>query len=277
MLRPEHQRQLAILTRVEAGTLSPAQAAQVLGCSARHLRRLRVRFRNDGPAAVVHGNQGRPAANRLPGAVVARIRALAGPGGPYHDSNASHLHALLAEREGIVLGRSTLDRLLKQERLRRPRRERPAPIRRRRERRSAEGLLVQVDGSFHAWLEDRGPKLCLLGAIDDATGRVLDARFRPTEDQAGYLALLRALCTTYGLPAAIYHDRHTILRSPKRPDLDDELAGTPPMSQVQRILHDLGIEAIAAHSPQAKGRIERLWGTFQDRLVKELRLADIAT
>jgi hypothetical protein len=138
-------------------------------------------------------------------------------------------------------------------------------------------MLVQVDGSPHAWLESRGPRLCLLGAIDDATGTVLYAHFRPTEDQVGYLLLFRTLCQTYGRPVAVYHDRHTILLSPKRPDLDDELAGTPPQSQVQRLLAELGIEAIPAHSPQAKGRIERLWGTFQDRLTKELRVAGVAT
>jgi hypothetical protein len=138
-------------------------------------------------------------------------------------------------------------------------------------------MRVQVDGSPHDWLEGRGPRLCLLGAIDDATGQALCGQFRPTEDQAGYLLLFRELCTRYGRPLAVYHDRHTILVSPKRPDLEDELAGAPPQSQIQRLLTELGIEAIPAYSPQAKGRIERLWGTFQDRLKKELRLAGIAT
>lgn len=276
-LTPTQQRQFDILTRLCSGTLTAPQAAELWGISPRQLRRRRAAFAAEGAAALLHGNQGRAPANRTPEAALEQLRLLAGPGGPYHDFNVCHLQELLAERHALRLGRSTLDRRLKQAQLRAPARRRATPIYRRRTRRSAEGMLVQVDGSPHAWLEDRGPKLCLLGAIDDATGQALYAHFRPTEDQVGYLLLFRTLCQTHGRPLAVYHDRHTILLSPKRPDLDDELAGTPPQSQVQRVLAELGIAAIPAHSPQAKGRIERLWGTFQDRLTKELRLAGIAT
>jgi hypothetical protein len=138
-------------------------------------------------------------------------------------------------------------------------------------------MLLQIDGSPFAWLEGRGPKAELIGAIDDATGKVLFLHFRPSEDQVGYLILLRSIAQRYGLPMSIYHDRHTILRSPKQPTLEEQLAGQAPMSQIQRLMAELGIESIAAHSPQAKGRIERLWGTLQDRLTKELRLAGITT
>jgi hypothetical protein len=110
--------------------------------------------------------------------------------------------------------------------------------------------------------------LTLLGAIDDATGQVLYLHFQSTEDQAGYLPVLRTIAQTHGLPLSYYHDRHTILHSPKGPPVDDELAGRAPISQVQRMLAELGVESILAQSPQAKGRIERLWGTLQDRLVK---------
>lgn len=276
-LTPKQQRRFEILTRLASGTLTPLQAAELLRVGPRHLRRLQQAFDAQGAPALVHGNQGRSPANRTSDQVRAQLRELAGSSGPYGDYNVCHLQEVLAERHDLVLGRSTLDRLLKAEQLRQPRRGRAIRVYRRRERRSAEGMLVQVDGSPHAWLEDRGPRLCLMGAIDDATGRVLYAHFRPTEDQVGYLLLFRTLCTTYGRPLAVYHDRHTILRSPKRLDLDDELAGTPPQSQIQRLLTELGIEAIPAHSPQAKGRIERLWGTFQDRLTKELRQEAVAT
>jgi len=137
-------------------------------------------------------------------------------------------------------------------------------------------MLLQIDSSPFAWLEARGAKADLIGAIDDATGKVLFLHFRPSEDQVGYLLLLRSIAQRYGLPMSIYHDRHTILRSPKQPTLEEQLAGQPPMSQVQRVMAELGIESIAAYSPQAKGRIERLWGTLQDRLTKELRLAGIS-
>lgn len=276
-LSDTNQRQFDILTRLQSGVLTAARAAELLAISPRHLHRLRAAFAAEGAAALVHGNHGRSPANRIPEAIWEQVRTLAGPRGSYHDFNVCHLQEELARTHDIQVGRSTLDRWLRAEQLRLPRRRRPTPIYRRRERRSAEGMLIQVDGSPHAWLEDRGPKLCLLGAIDDATGKVLYAHFRPTEDQVGYLLLFRTLCQTHGRPLAVYHDRHTILRSPKRPDLDDELAGTPPQSQIQRLLTELDIEAIPAHSPQAKGRIERLWGTFQDRLTKELRLAGVRT
>jgi transposase len=266
-----------ILTRLSSGNLETAQAAALLGLSPRQTRRLRAKFIEEGMAAVVHGLQGRAPANRTDAGTVARILELTGEGGKYHDFNVCHLQELLAREEGIAIGRSTLDRLLKQQGLRAPRRRKGKEKRRRRQRVAAEGMLVQVDGSPHDWLEGRGPKLALMGAVDDAGSKLLYARFHPTEDQAGYLMMFRTIAVEHGLPMAYYHDRHTILRSPKEPTLEDELAGRTPMSQVQRLLSELGVESIPAHSPQAKGRVERLWRTLQDRLVKELRLAGVTT
>jgi hypothetical protein len=276
-LNPKQQRAVDILTRLEARAVSAIHAAELLGVSPRQLRRLRARFRGDGFGAVTHGNLGRSPANRTDPALAQRIFALAGPDGRYHDLNVCHLQERLREDERIKVGRSTLDRLLKGAGLRK--KERPSrPVhRRKRLRRPAEGMLLQIDGSPFDWLEGRGPKAHLMGAIDDATGKVLFLLFRPTEDQVGYLLLLRSVAQRYGLPMSIYHDRHTILRSPKEPTIEEELAGRFPMSQVQRVMAQLGIESIPAHSPQAKGRIERLWGTLQDRLTKELRLAGITT
>lgn len=276
-LDARQQRQAEILTRLAAGALQATAAAELLGVSERHVRRLRARFAREGMPTVVHGLRGRPPVNRTDPAVVARVVALAGPGGPYAGFNACHLRDLLAEREDIHLGRSTLDRLLRQHHLRPPRRPQRREHRRRRARSRAAGMLLQVDASPHDWLEGRGPRLALLAAVDDACGTLLHAEFRPSEDQAGYLLMFREIALRHGLPMAVYHDRHTILRSPKEPTLEDELAGRPPMSQVQRLLAELGIESIAARSPQAKGRIERLWRTLQDRLLRELRLAGVAT
>lgn len=277
-LNPRQQRAAQILTRMEDGALDTASAVELLGVSPRQVRRLRARFRGEGMSAVIHGNLGRSPANRTDPALIQRILALAGPGGKYHDLNVCHLQELLAKpEEGILIGRSTLDRLLKTAGLRQAGKA-PIPVhRRRRARREAEGMLLQIDASPFDWLEGRGPKATLTGAIDDATGKILFLTFRPTEDQTGYLLLLRSVALSYGLPMAIYHDRHTILRSPKEPTLEEELAGRSPMSQIQRVMAELGIESIPAYSPQAKGRIERLWGTLQDRLTKELRLEGIAT
>jgi transposase InsO family protein len=209
--------------------------------------------------------------------LVEHLAVLCGTGGKYHDFNVSHLRDLLERDEGIHLPRSTLSRLLRVAGLRAPRLPRAEVKRMRRERKSAEGMMLQLDATPFDWLEGRGPRMALAAAVDDATSRVVYASFRPTEDQAGYLLMLRSIATTYGLPHLVYHDRHTILRSPKEPTLEDELAGRRPASQFQRVAAALGIKSIAALSPQAKGRIERLWRTLQDRLTKELRLASIDT
>ncbi len=276
-LNPKQQRSVEILTRLEADVLDVGTAAQLLGVGVRQVCRLRARFRQEGMVAVIHGNCGRSPVNRMDAAVVAQVVALAGPDGKYHDLNTCHLQELLAQEEQIAIGRSTLDRLLKQAGVRRPAKSPPPVHRRRRLRRAAEGMLLQIDGSPFHWLEGRGAKADLIGAIDDATGKVLFLLLRPSEDQIGYLLLLRSIAQRYGLPMSIYHDRHTILRSPKQATLEEQLAGQTPMSQIQRIMAELGIESIPAYSPQAKGRIERLWGTLQDRLTKELRLANITT
>jgi len=134
-------------------------------------------------------------------------------------------------------------------------------------------MLLQLDGSPHDWLEGRGPQLALIAAIDDATNEIPFALFREVEDAAGYFELIQTISRTHGLPQAVYADRHTIFQSPAKATLEQEIAGQVPRSQFGRLMDELTIELIQARSPQAKGRIERLFGTFQDRLVKELREA----
>ena len=173
-------RRAEILTRLISGKLSTAEAAQLLGLTSRQVRRLRSRFSAEGVPSLVHGNTGRAPKNRTEQATVERLRSLCGAGATYHDFNLSHLSELLARDQGLCLPRSTLRRLLLNEGIR------PAPVapqqvkRQRRERRSQEGALLQIDGSPHDWLEGRGPRLTLIGAIDDATGKLVYARFRPS-------------------------------------------------------------------------------------------------
>jgi transposase len=276
-LSTSQQRRAEVLTRLSAGQLSTLDAAQLLGVTLRQVQRLRRRFAAQGLPSVVHGNTGRAPTNRTDPATVEHLATLCGAGGIYHDFNVSHLRDLLERDEEIRLPRSTLSRLLRVAGVRAPPSRRPEVKRMRRERKSAEGMMLQIDATPFDWLESRAPRMALAAAIDDATSQVVYASFRPTEDQAGYLLMLRSIATTYGLPRLLYHDRHTILRSPKEPTLEDELAGRRPASQFQRVVASLGIESIAALSPQAKGRIERLWRTLQDRLTKELRLASIDT
>ena len=186
---------------------------------------------------------------------------------------------MLAEREGIDLSRSTMRRILLAGGLRSPRIRRASKRYSRRERYPQEGMLLQIDGSRHDWLEGRGPYLTLVGAVDDATGTVPFALFRQQEDAQGYMLMLRDIIDHHGVPLALYSDRHGIFqRSSKEPEsLDEQLRGRRDPTQFGRALEELDIQLIMAHTPQAKGRIERVWGTFQDRLVSELRLAGATT
>jgi len=276
-LNKEQQRRAGVLARLSSGSLGKQDAEKLLGVSRRQVNRLLRGYESEGLASVVHGNTGRTPANKMRADTLSTIMSLADEGGKYHDFNTCHLHDLLTEYEGISIGRSTLDRMLRQKGVVKPARQKRVQRRSRRDRASKEGMLLQIDGSPHDWLCDRGPRITLIGAIDDATGRIIAAVFRPTEDLVGYLLLTRSIATLRGLPESFYHDRHTILRSPKEATIEDELAGREPMSQLQRVMHELGIVSIAACSPQAKGRIERLWKTLQDRLIREMTLADVSS
>jgi transposase len=272
----EHQRML-VLSRVLDGILSGREAARLVGLSPRHLRRLRRRLERHGPAALAHGNRGRASPRRLPAALRTHIIALAR--GPYASINDHQLTELLAEREGVHVSRKTVQRLLRAAGIGSPRTRRPPRHRRRRPRMPQAGMLVQMDGSHHSWLEDRGPWLVLIAAIDDATGDVLAAVFRPEEDTHGYFRVLRRLIRRSGVPLAVYTDRHGLFhRDPRTPaTIVEDLEGAIPSTQLGRAFHELGIRWIPASSPQGKGRVERLFGTFQDRLVTELRLAGART
>ena len=263
------QQRTRILTRVLEGRLTMAEGATLLNLSERQLWRLRRALDDDGPAGLVHGNRGRPSPRRTDPAVRSAILTIRAAYGPLNDS---HFGELLAEREGIVISRECLRAILRGAGVPSPRRRRAPAYRSRRARLPAEGTLLQLDGSRHDWLEGRGPWLTLLGAIDDATGLVVGSVFREQEDAAGYLQLLHELIAAYGIPGAIYRDGHSAF-APTHPRRTD--SGSADLSQVGRALVELDIASIAAGSPQAKGRIERLWGTFQDRLVVELRLAGV--
>jgi len=273
------QRRVIVLTQVREQQIDAAHAAALLGLSLRHCRRLLAAFRRAGPAALAHGNRGRPAPNRVPRVLERRIVRLART--TYAGFNHQHLTEKLAENHGIVLSRPTVHRILLAAGLPSPRPRRRRRFRRRRERMPQPGLLLQWDGSHHDWLQGRGPRLVLHGAIDDATNAVPAATFRVQEEAAGYFVVLRELIRTHGIPVALYGDRHGIITKDARPrplTLDEQLRGhTRPLTQVGRALRQLGIQWVPAHSPQAKGRVERLWGTFQDRLVSELRLATART
>jgi transposase len=272
------QQRLYVLNHVLAGELTGEEAAAFLHLSERTVRRLLARYRGtEGAAALVHGNTGRAPANRLGAALRGRLVELATT--RYADVNRAHLADLLAEREGLVVAERSIRRLLAEAGVPPVRRRRPKGHRRRRERMSQAGLLVQVDGSRHDWLEGRGPWLTLVGAIDDATGIVTGATFRDQEDTAGYFEALVQTARGFGLPVALYSDRHGIFwKNPEHvPTLAEQFAGRRSTTQLGRALEAAAVAWVAARSPQAKGRVERLWGTAQDRLRVELRLAGAAS
>jgi hypothetical protein len=199
----------------------------------------------------------------------------------YAGCNYQHLRDLLAERDGIELSRTSVRRILLTAGIASPRKQRRRQHRRRRVRSAQEGMLVQIDGSRHAWLEERGPWLTLLAAIDDATGKLAAALFREEEDAAGYFLLVQQMLEQHGRPLALYHDRHSIFQQTSKATeadtLEEQLAGKQDPTQFGRLLEELEITSIAARSPQAKGRVERLFGTLQERLLVQLRLAEAQT
>jgi transposase len=244
--------------------------------SLRQFQRVKARFAAEGVAGLVHRLRGRPSPHRLAAEIHARAVALLQ--GPYAGLNDCHLTEKLREVEGLPLSRSTVRRLRRGAGVPATRRRRGREGRMRRTPEAQMGALVQLDASLFPWLGDRGPQLTLHGAIDDATGTGLALYFRPHEDLHGYATLLRMLCTTYGLPLALYGDQLGVfVRNDSHWTLEEELRGTQDPTHFGRILQELGIGYIAAHSPQAKGRIERFWQTLQDRLVSELRLRGIST
>lgn len=276
-LNQKEQRRLMVLNQVGEGTLVGWKAAVILGLSVRQVRRVMAGYRALGAAALVHGNRGRKPGHALDERVRQSVAALAGT--TYAGFNTQHLTEMLSEREGIVLSRSSVRRILRERGLETSRKRRAPKHRSRRERRQQEGQMLQIDGSPHDWLEGRGPRLTLVGAVDDATGKVPYALFRGQEDAQGYFLLLEGIVAREGIPLSLYHDRHGIFEHvvDKEESLEEQLEGKRRPTQFGRLMGELGITSIAAHSPQAKGRVERLWGTFQDRLVSELRLAGACT
>lgn len=258
------------------GRVTNREAAGALGLSVRQFRRVRARYRVAGVEGIVHGNRGRSSRRRLPEEVAARITRLLTE--KYAGFNDRHLTEKLRMVEGIEVSRERVRRLRIAAGIPATRKRRAPKHRRRRARAAREGALVLIDGSEHDWLEGRGPRFTLVGAVDDATSRVLALVVRTREDLHGYVELLDTVLRQHGVPAAFYGDRFSALvRNDDHWSIEEQLAGRQAPTQFGHILEELGIDYIPARSPQAKGRIERVWGLLQDRLVSELRLLGVST
>jgi len=262
---------LKVLHAVEQGERTQVEAASQLRLSDRQVRRLLVRVRAEGDRGIVHRLRGRPSNRRIAAErqrrILARVRRRYADFGP--TLAGEHL-----QEDGLAVSRETLRKWMTAAELWCPRRRRVKAVHVWRERRAAFGELVIWDSSPYAWLEDRGPLLHLILMLDDATSRIA-GRFAEHDSTEENFRVLGSWLRRYGRPLAYYTDKSSLFTVNRPAAREEELAGQKPVSQIGRALGELGIESILAHSPQAKGRIENAFGTLQDRLVKEMRLAGV--
>ena len=266
-------RRLHVIRKAIDKIISQKDASEVIGVSLRQAQRMVRRVKIEGDKGIIHKSRGQPSNRSIPDAI--RRKALALFKATYHDFGPTLASEKLFERDKIKINDETLRLWLREEGI--PYKERKKrPHRQWRERKAHYGQMVQMDGSHHAWLEDRGPWCVFMGYIDDATG-IPFGRFYTHEGTNPAMDSLKRYIVRYGIPQSIYLDNHTTYKSPKKQSIEDELKNEIALSQFERAAEEMGIDVIHADSPQAKGRVERLFKTFQDRLVKDLRLEKIKT
>jgi len=273
MSQRERQR-YHLLKMVLDSKITLAHASRVMEVSYRQGKRLKKKLKTLGAKGLVHGNRGRPSARALNRELATRIIALSQK--TYSAFNDTHFTEKLTEIEGITVSRDTVRRLRRANGIRPKRRRRAKKHYQRRLRKEQEGMMVLWDGSPHRWFGADHAPCCLMAAIDDGTGTLCEAFFLPYECSFGYLKLLKAMVTRYGIPLSIYQDRHGSLhRNDDHWTLEEQLRGEQDPTQVGAALKALGITPIFALTPQAKGRVERLFGVLQDRLIAEMGLRGI--
>jgi transposase len=276
ILSKNELKRMKVLERVLGGSMTHSDAAASLGITGRQLRRLKNKYEEEGEEGLIHGNRGRKPKHALSEELKQEVIRLFEE--KYYDSNFCHYSQLLQEHEKIELSPASVRRILrsvgkeaKRPHKRQPKKHQP------RERRKQAGMLWQIDATPYEWFGEELGKFALHAAIDDATGIVVGAMFTQNECMEGYNETMCQGIVGYGIPLALYSDKHTIFRSPnEKLTIDEELSGQDyPLSNFGKAMVELGIEHIKANTPQAKGRVERLWDTLQDRLPVELRLLGI--
>jgi transposase len=253
--------------------ITQKEAAEAIGLSERQLRRKAKRIREEGDKGIIHRSRGKPSNRAKPRRVKDKVLALFKQ--KYPDFGPTLAAEKLFERDKIKINDETLRLWLIENDIPYNKRKKQ-PHRQWRERKHRFGQMVQMDGSHHPWLEDRGPECVFMGYIDDATGVPLGG-FYEYEGTIPAMDSFKRYINKRGIPLSLYLDKHTTYKSSAKPSLEDELNNQLPLSQFERALKELGVEVIHANSPQAKGRVERLFKTFQDRLIKELRLNKVKT
>lgn len=270
-MRQEELKRLHLIRQVIEKVLTQIEAGNILSLSARQIRRITKRVLKEGDKGVIHKSRGRPSPNATEEGIKAKALRLCKT--KYEGFNPTLATEKLFEINGIELSRETLRAWFKENDIPYQTRKK-RPHRNWRERKHRFGEMEQVDGSHHDWFENRGPKCVLMGYIDDANNNVF-ARFYNSEGTFPFMDSFKRYIRKYGLPQSVYIDRHPAYKVNREPSIEDQLNNREPESQVQRALGELGVEPIFAYSAPAKGRIERLFRTFQDRLVKEMRLKGV--
>lgn len=258
-----------VMEQVAAGTVTLKEAAKFMRVSYRQAKRIHRRWQQEGLAGLGHGNRGREVSHALSPELAAIILALHDE--VYRDFNDTHFTEALGEREGIAVSREKVRQILRAAGHGPKRKRRPKKGHRRRPRKTQAGVMMQWDGSPHHWFGPDHPPCCLMCAMDDAESKVLGMLFVEAESSLAYLRLLDMVVRRHGVPLSVYQDRHgALVRTDDYWTVEEQLRGQQYPTHVGRVLQDLGIEAISALSPQAKGRIERSFGILQDRLIAEL-------
>jgi hypothetical protein len=271
MATQEELKRLKVIHKVMDKCITQIEASGILGLSDRQVRRIAKRITAEGDKGITHKSRGRPAANRTPDKVKKNILSLCKD--IYEGFGPTLASEKLWERDKIKISRERLRLWFIEEHTAYLSRK-LRPHRSWRERKANYGQMVQADGSHHDWFEGRGEPCVLMGGIDDATN-LASAEFHDYEGTLPFMASFKSYIKTKGIPLSVYIDRHTTYKSTKKPSIEDELENKEPLTQVGRALEELGVDVIFAHSAPAKGRVERLFRTFQDRLVKEMRLRKI--
>ena len=266
-------KRLHVIHKAIDKSITQAEAADIIGICLRQIQRIVRAVRVEGDKGVIHKSRGQTSNRALSGKIKSKVLKLYKE--KYNDFGPTLAAEKLFEIDKIKITDETLRLWLIEADISYKRRKK-RPHRQWRQRKDYFGEMIQIDGSHHDWFEGRGPECVFMGYIDDATGNPF-GRFYPYEGTMPAMKSFRCYIDEYGIPVSVYLDKHTTYKSTKEPSIEDQLNNVEPLSQVARVFKELSVNVIHADSPQAKGRVERLFRTFQDRLIKEMRLKDIRT
>ena len=278
MLKPKELKRVTLIEACIDGKCTVKQVANVLGISERRVKQIKKEVKESGVQSIQHGNRGRKPKNTIPDEIRKKIIELRNSYG-YEISNFKHFQELLNERENIKISYSALYSILKNAGIKSPKKHRKSKLHHRRKRKECEGMMLQADGTPFDWF-GTGEKYSLHGFVDDATGKITGLYMCKNECLLGYLEVLRQTLENYGIPVSLYPDKYSVFFPPKKVEdhltIEEQLNGREKgITQFGKIIEELGIEMFPASTPQAKGRIERLWETLQSRLVTEFRINNI--